>query len=124
MDNAIPSSSLTTIGSLGHGLSSSATLLGAAGGSSTEDRMEASSDSAVSSMGSERVSPMTDPPISENGWEDNESQSQGSHDLRPYVYKLEVKNYIIIMPCMTAESNRELFLTNSEESCTTRVEVG
>jgi nuclear factor erythroid 2 len=43
----------------------------------SEDRLEASSDSAVSSMGSERVPPMTDPSDSE--WVDPES-----HDSSPY----------------------------------------
>lgn len=44
-----------------------------------EDRLEASSDSAVSSMGSERVPPMTDPSDSE--WVDSHPHS---HDSSPY----------------------------------------
>ncbi|ODM90841.1 Segmentation protein cap'n'collar [Orchesella cincta] len=89
MENGVPSSNLTTVGappSVSHnGTSAACSVLGATGGAaSTEDRMEASSDSAVSSMGSERVPPMTDPPMSDNEWVDADSHPHGPHDLSPY----------------------------------------
>ena len=46
--------------------------------STAEDRMEASSDSAVSSMGSERVPPMTEPHMSDNDWSESEHHSHAS----------------------------------------------
>ncbi|XP_035705572.1 segmentation protein cap'n'collar isoform X2 [Folsomia candida] len=52
------------------------------GMTAAEDRLEASSDSAVSSMGSERVPPMTDPSDSE--WVDPDSHPHSSHDSSPY----------------------------------------
>jgi len=52
---------------------------------SAEDRLEASSDSAVSSMGSERVPPMTDPAaVSDGEWVDPDSHPHSSHDSSPY----------------------------------------
>jgi nuclear factor erythroid 2 len=54
------------------------------GVSVNEDRMEASSDSAVSSMGSERIPPMTDPPMSDNEWADADQHAHASHDSSPY----------------------------------------
>lgn len=66
--------------------SAGCSVLGATAGTSTEDRMEASSDSAVSSMGSERAPPMTDPPMSDNEWveADGHPHGGGPHDLSPY----------------------------------------
>ncbi|CAG7820529.1 unnamed protein product [Allacma fusca] len=61
-----------------------------------EDRMEASSDSAVSSMGSERVPPMTDPHISDNEWTDQDAHPHSSHDSNytsDYASKLRGYDY-------------------------------
>lgn len=94
MDNGVTSTNLTTVGThhapqgpaanVSHNGAPNCSVLGATGGTSTEDRMEASSDSAVSSMGSERVPPMTDPPMSDNEWVDADSHPHGPHDLSPY----------------------------------------
>lgn len=96
MDGGVHSQNLTPVGAppnvgqpappptVSHNGTSTCTVLGAAGGAATEDRMEASSDSAVSSMGSERVPPMTDPHMSDNEWVDADSHPHGPHDLSPY----------------------------------------
>lgn len=93
MDNGVTPTTLTTVGPhqaavpAHNGAPSSACSgIGATAANSNEDRMEASSDSAVSSMGSERVPPMTDPPMSDNEWVDADSHPHtgGPHDLSPY----------------------------------------
>jgi len=61
------------------GVGASGYSLGATGGGTTEDRMEASSDSAVSSMGSERVPPMIDPILSDNEWSESEHHHHSSN---------------------------------------------
>ena len=54
-------------------------VTGPVGATASEDRMEASSDSAVSSMGSERVPPLTDPHnMSDTEW------SESEHHNSPY----------------------------------------
>lgn len=60
--------------SVGTGINST----GPSATSTTEDRMEASSDSAVSSMGSERVPPITDTHMSDNEWSESEHHSHSS----------------------------------------------
>jgi len=69
------------VSNLPHGAASCSNMAGLAGapGSVSEDRVEAaSSDSAVSSMGSERVPPMTEPSISDNDWVDPDGHSHDS----------------------------------------------
>lgn len=61
------------------GVGPSGYSLSGTGGASTEDRMEASSDSAVSSMGSERVPPMIDPILSDNEWSESEHHHATSY---------------------------------------------